>query len=356
MVAKNQVTIIQVAREAGVSTQTVSRVLNERPDVSHQTRERVKEVILRLGYRPNALARSLIRQRSHTIGVVAGAWTYFGPMSFLIGIEKQIRAQGYNLLLDMLHHPEIENVDQILSRLLSLQVDGIIWAIPEIGNNRSWLGQGTPQLPVPSIFLSMHSRAGIPNVSIDNCQGGYLAVNHLVIEGYRRIGIITGPMDWWESRQRKKGWSMALQDAGLPAEDRQVVEGDWSAASGAKGLEKLLEQFPDIDAVFACNDQMALGALRTANSAGRKIPEQLGMVGFDNIPESAYYWPSLTTIEQPLLELGNTVVKELAKVIEGEENGETAGESSHILLSPKLIARESSWRANKHCADEPPAY
>jgi LacI family transcriptional regulator len=344
MVAKNQVTIIQVAREAGVSAQTVSRVLNDRPDVSPQTRQRVQEVMIRLGYRPNALARSLIRQRSHTIGVVAGAWAYFGPMRFLIGIEKQIRSLGYNLLLDMLHHPEIENVERILNRLLSLQVDGIIWAIPEIGNNRAWLSRETPHLPVPSIFLSMQSKEGITDISIDNHLGGCQAVEHLISEGYSRVGIITGPMNWWESRQRKKGWQEALQSAGLPAEDRQVVEGDWSADSGARGLESLFLQFPEIDAVFACNDQMALGALQTAHKAGRKVPEQLGMVGFDNIPESAYFWPALTTIEQPLLELGCTAVKELAKMIEVDENGEPAGETNHILLSPCLVSRGSSSR------------
>lgn len=342
MVAKNQITIIQVAREAGVSTQTVSRVLNDRPDVSPQTRQRVKEVILRLGYRPNAVARSLIRQRSHTIGVVAGAWTYYGPMRYLIGIEQQIRALGYNLLLDILHHPEIENVERIVNRLLSNQVDGIIWAIPEIGNNRAWLNVETPHLPVPSIFLSMQSQPNIADVSIDNCFGGRLAVEHLISRGYRQIGIITGPLDWWESRQRKAGWEEALSDCGLPAEDRQVVEGDWSANSGARGIEQLFEQFPTMDAVFACNDQMALGALQKSHSTGRKVPENLGVVGFDNIPESAYFWPALTTVEQPLLELGRTAVKELARLIESDEKGEQAEEPIHIMLSPRLFTRDSS--------------
>jgi LacI family transcriptional regulator len=344
MVAKNQVTINQVALEAGVSAQTVSRVLNDRPDVSAQTRLRVKEVIKRLGYRPNTLARSLIRQRSQTIGVVAGAWTYFGPMQYLIGIEKQIRAFGYNLLLDMLHHPEIENVEQILNRLLSAQVDGIIWAIPEIGSNRSWLSRETPHLPVPSIFISMKARDGITDISIDNYMGGCQAVEHLIDQGYRQIGIITGPMDWWESRQRKRGWQETLSSKGLPAGDIQVVEGDWSAESGARGFKSLLNQFPAIDSVFACNDQMALGVFQEAHAEGRKIPEQLGMVGFDNIPESAFFWPALTTIEQPLLELGVTAVKELAKMIEGDEIDDSNRETNHILLSTRLITRDSSSR------------
>src|SRR3990172_280797 len=139
MATRKRVTIRQVAREAGVSTQTISRVINNRPDVAPQTRLRVERVIARLGYRPSAIARSLIHQRSHTLGVVATGLDYYGPSRTLVGIEKQVRAQEYSLLLDLLHHPETEDVERILNRLLSLQVDGILWAVPEIGNNRAWL-------------------------------------------------------------------------------------------------------------------------------------------------------------------------------------------------------------------------
>jgi LacI family transcriptional regulator len=342
MVAKNQITIRRVAREAGVSTQTVSRVINDRPDVAPETRRRVQEAIARLGYLPNALARGLSQQRSHTIGVVAVAWEYYAPMRFLVGIEQQIRAMGYNMLLDLLHHPDTENVDRILYRLLSNQVDGIIWAVPEIGNNRVWLSQNSLSLPVPAIYLTMQSQPSIIDISIDNREGGRIATQHLLSQGYKKVGIITGPIDWWEARQRKEGWQEALQTAGLAAETNQVVEGNWSANSGQGCLLRLLEQFPEMDAVFAGNDQMALGVLQTAHQLGLRVPEDLGVVGFDNIPESAYYWPALTTVYQPLLELGWTAVKELAKLVEAYYKDEAAQESRPILLQPELVIRSSS--------------
>ena len=344
MAAKNQVTILQVAQEAGVSTQTVSRVINDRPDVAPETRRRVKEAVARLGYRPNALARGLSQQRSHTIGVVAVAWEYYGPLRFLVGIEGQIRAMGYNLLLDLLHHPENENVEQILYRLLSNQVDGIIWAVPEIGNNRAWLNRAAMNLPVPAVYLSMGSRPDMIDISIDNREGGRIATAHLVSQGYEKIGLVTGPTDWWEARQRRLGWQEALQAVGLPAETNQVVEGNWSASSGRQGLLHLLEKFPEMEAVFASNDQMALGVLQAAHMHGLRVPEDLGVVGFDNIPESAFYWPALSTVNQPLLELGWTAVKQLSMLVEAFHRGEPVEPCNPTLLAPELVVRASSIR------------
>lgn len=342
MASNKPITIRQVAHAAGVSTQTVSRVVNERPDVAPETRQRVQEVIDRLGYRPNALARSLINRRSHTIGVVAMARDYFGPSHTLIGIEQQIRSTGYSLLLDLLHHPETEDVERILNRLLTRQVDGIIWAIPEIGYNRSWLQHRIVYLPVPTIFLSMGPQEDVPVVAIDNRGGGRLAAGHLLALGYQNIGTVIGPQDWWEARQRQLGWKDALQAAGMIISDRQIAEGDWSSASGAQAFKKLLRQFPEIDAVFAGNDQMALGILQAAHQFGRRVPADLAVVGFDNIPESAYFWPALTTVQQPLIELGCTAVKELARLIDAEQNGSLLLPSGTTWLQTDLVVRESS--------------
>jgi LacI family transcriptional regulator len=342
MVTRKSVTITQVARAANVSAQTVSRVVNDRPDVAPETRILVKQVIAQLGYRPNALARSLIHQRSHTLGVVVTGLDYFGPSRTLVGIERQIRAQGYSLLLDLSHHPETENVDNILNRLLSRQVDGIIWAISEIGNNRTWLERNTRQTAVPMIFLTMESRPGLSIISIDNFMGGYLAACHLLVQGYRRIGIILGPWSWWEVRQRKRGWQKALEEYGLTIDPPQMAEGDWSAASGYKAFQELLVHYPQIDAVFACNDQMALGALQAAHLAGRRVPSDLAVVGFDDTPESPYFMPPLTTIKQPLVELGSRAVQELVKTIEAEHQSDLLIQPETIALIPELIVRESS--------------
>lgn len=345
MAARNQITINQVARQAGVSAQTVSRVINDRPDVAPQTRKRVQETIALLGYRPNAIARSLIHRRSHTLGVVATGLDYYGPSRALMGIEKETRARGYSLLLDLQYHPETENVEQLLNRLLSRQVDGILWAVSEIGNNRLWLEQNPPNLPVPMVFLTMQPRLKWVTVSIDNLAGGFLATRHLIEQGYRKIGIVLGPLDWWEVRQRKLGWQEALAETGLSYAEHQAAQGDWSSPSGEQAFLRLVDQYPEMDAVFACNDQMALGVLKAARMLGRRVPEDLAIVGFDNIPESAYYWPALTTIEQPLIELGSLAVSKLNQMIEAEQQNvaEVSGESS--ILQPKLIVRESSRQA-----------
>lgn len=342
MAAKKQVTIIQVAQAAGVSPQTVSRVINDHPDVAQETRLRVQRVIDRLNYRPNILARSLIYRRSHTIGVVAMASSYYGPSTTLVGIELMIRKLGYSLLLDFMHHPERDDVEHIISRLLSHQVDGIIWAIPEISSNRAWMHRKSARLPVPVICLSSQPGLQLPVVAIDNHSGGHLATDHLLRQGYNRIGIITGPMDWWESRQRLAGWRGALEQAGRPANECQVVEGDWSAASGEAAIRKLWEQFPDVEAVFASNDQMALGVLQAAHRSGRKVPGDMAIVGFDNIPESRFFWPALTTVDQPLIDLGGRAVEMLTLEIESENTSPRGIQAEANLLQPKLVVRDSS--------------
>ncbi|NIO69659.1 MAG: substrate-binding domain-containing protein, partial [Anaerolineae bacterium] len=316
---KRRVTIKQVAKEAGVSTQTVSRVINHRPDVAPETRRRVLQVIDRLGYRPSNIARSLIQGRSYTLGVVGYGLEYFGPSRTLSGIERQANELGYSLLLSLIRQPEKNDVEQILRELLSRYVDGIVWAVPEIGNNRDWTQQEIPQLSVPIVFLSTQPRPNQSVVAVDNRSGGRMATKHLLDQGYQNIGLITGPLDWWEARQRQLGWQDALQE--VTTEDNLVVKGDWTAESGERGLRQLLEQRPDMDAVFVCNDQMALGALQTARQMGVRVPEDLALVGFDDIPESAYFYPPLSTVRQDMVELGRRAVRELGRMIEASQQG-----------------------------------
>lgn len=342
MAARKRITIRQVAREAGVSTQTVSRVINDRPDVAPETRLRVQRVISRLGYQPSAIARSLIHQRSHTIGVVATGLDYYGPSQTLVGIERQIRALGYSLLLDLLHHPETADVERITNRLLSHHVDGILWAVAEIGNNRTWLQRHLPHLSVPIVFLTMQPRSNLAVVSIDNRIGGYYATRHLLEEGYQNIGIVLGPLSWWEVRQRQLGWREALEAMGKKVEDRQIAEGDWSAPSGEAAMRNLLAQFPEMDAVFVCNDQMALGALMVAHQVGRRVPGDLGVVGFDDIPEASYFFPPLTTVRQPLVDLGRAAVNELNRMIDAYYQNESQIYPRTVWLRPELIVRRSS--------------
>ncbi len=344
MTQKKKVTIRQVAREAGVSTQTVSRVVNRRPDVAEETRRRVQQVIDRLGYQPSYVARSLIQGKSCTLGVVGYGLDYYGPSRTLSGIERQANEFGFTLLLSLMRdaEPEVHVAKQLLRDMLARHVDGIIWAVPDIGDNRSWVEDEVPRLSVPVVFLTMAPRPGLSIVTIDNRSGGRMAVAHLLAQGYEKIGHITGPLDWWEARERVLGWQDALREAGIQIDEDLVVEGNWSAESGLNGLRRLLEKRPDVDAVFFGNDQMALGGLQAALQIGRRVPDALAAVGFDDIPESAFFCPPLSTVRQQIFDLGCTAVRELNRMIEAGYGEDAGAEHQTIWLQPELIVRESS--------------
>jgi len=336
MRVSKRVTIRDVAAAAGVSHQTVSRVLNDKPDVAEDTRDRIWHIIEELNYQPSAIARSLIRQHSLTLGIIASGLRYVGPSRTLNGITKQAEDLGYTLLLKEMPDFLANDIQPFLNSLLERRVDGIIWAVPEVGDNRAWLDKQLDKLPVPIIFLTMQARPGVPIVAVDNYAGGCMATEHLLEQGYRHIGHITGPLDWWESRQRKAGWRDTLLAAGVPEADLHFELGDWSSTSG------VLDTYPEMDAVFVGNDQMALSVLQMACRRGLEVPRDLAVVGFDGLPETAHYWPPLTTVYQDLRSLGCTAVQELVRAIEASRDNQAAFEYKSILLRPKLIARESS--------------
>ena len=346
MAAKRRVTIKQVAEEAGVSVQTVSRVINDRPDVAATTRQRILEIIDRLGYQPSHIARSLIQGHSCTLGLVGYGLEYFGPSRILSGLERAANELGYSLLLSLMRDPAPDG-PQITRDMLSHHVDGIIWMIPETDTNRSWKTEELARFALPMVFLDTPPARDLSVVNIDNRTGGRLATRHLIEFGYRQIGLISGPDDWWSwaARQRELGWRDALQEAGLRAQDSLIVKGDWSAASGERGLLRLREQHPHIDAVFACNDQMALGALKAARELGLQVPQDFALVGYDDIPEAAYFCPPLTTIRQDLHELGRCAVRELGRLIDGYAQDEEANvQPASVLLQPELIVRASTTK------------
>jgi LacI family transcriptional regulator len=334
-------TIKQVAKLAGVSTQTVSRVINDRPDVAPETRQRVQQVIEELKYQPSALARSLIQQRSFTLGVVTAGLKYFGPSRTLNGITNMAEELGYALLLEELLQFDTDNISPLLENLLARHVDGIVWAVPEVGNNRRWVDEILNDVPVPVVFLTMQPRPGVSTVAVDNYAGGVLATQHLLDQGYRQIGHISGPQDWWEARQRKQAWQDTLKKAGIMVEATHCAEGNWSSSSGEVALEQLLLSYPKMDAVFVGNDQMALAVLQSVSRRGLRIPQNLAVVGFDNFAESAYFWPALTTINHNHHEIGCRAVQELVSQIEAGRRDEKV-EPQNILLSCELVVRESS--------------
>jgi LacI family transcriptional regulator len=340
MVNRKRVTIKEVAREAGVSTQTVSRVVNERPDVAPETRERVLRVIQELEYHPSALARSLIQQRSYTLGVVIAGLKYIGPSRTLNGITAKAEELGYTLLLKEQSRFDSNNVHPLLQSLLARQVDGIIWAVPEVGENREWLQELT-SLPVPMVFLAMETRPDLTVVSVNNYVGGKLATEHLLRTGCRKIGHISGPLDWWEARQRKQAWQDTLGYAGIQISDQHWTEGNWSSSSGEQAIERLFQQYPDMDGIFVANDQMAISVLQAASRRGIKVPKQLGVVGFDGIAESAYLWPPLTTVSQDQQLVGSLAVEEVINIVEANRRNKPLAPRK-IVVEPELIIREST--------------
>lgn len=336
--SRKRITIKEVAQLAGVSTQTVSRVVNDRPDVSPDTRQHVQEVIDQLGYQPSKIARSLIQGQSFSLGLISANLSLFGPSRMVQGIQEAAVAKGYSLMLHILPDPEVYEAKTLIQDILAYHVDGILWAVPEIGQNRDWIQQELSDLQVPIVFLNVQPRPHLTTAVIDNRLGGRLATRHLMERGRQHIGIITGPMNAWEARQRELGWREELGTNGRSVDESYITNGDWTPSSGERAIRMLLDWHPEMDAIFACNDQMALGAMKVARQMGRHIPEDLAVVGFDDIPEAPYFDPALSTIRQDLTELGREGVRQLITLIDNPDQSSL----ELIQMKPDLIVRESS--------------
>jgi DNA-binding LacI/PurR family transcriptional regulator len=211
-----------------------------------------------------------------------------------------------------------------------------------VGENRTWIEEQMDGLPVPVIFTTMQARPDVAIVAVDNYAGGRMATEHLLGQGYRHVAHISGPLDWWEARRRQAGWRDAMLAAGVPEAGLHSEEGDWFSASGERAIGRLLERYPQMEAVFVANDQMALGVLQAACRQGIQVPGEMAVVGFDGLPEAAHYWPPLTTVYQDLHKLGCSAVRELVRAIEAGRQERADFEPTSISLCPELIVREST--------------
>jgi DNA-binding LacI/PurR family transcriptional regulator len=322
-----------VARAAGVSHQTVSRVVNGSPQVAPETRERVLAAIRKLGYRRNLAARALATQRSGVIGVVAAGMGYFGPSSTINGIELAARAEGYSLLLASLPEVTPESTREAIDHLVGRSVEALALIAPD--DTGLDLGVGST-LPIPVVVLDAAPGRASLSVGVDHVAGARLATQHLIDLGHRRIAHISGPRDWYQAEARARSWRATLEAAGL--EPPPPLQGDWSAASGyAHG--RVLARDPRLTGVFVANDQMAIGAMRAFAEAGRIVPDDVSIVGFDDIPESGFLTPPLTTIHQNFVALGRGAVELLVAAIEGR------GSDGSVVVPPKLVVRASTARA-----------
>ncbi len=334
-----KVTIKDIARLCNVSTQTVSRVLNQRPDVAPETRQAVEKVIADMGYQPSALARSLVQQHSNTIGVITAGLRYSGVSQTLNGIVEECEASNYAVLLKELPRFDVTDIVPIIESLIVRHVDGIIFAAPELNDNVKQVQAQLPQTFPPMVFLKSQPHARYITIGIDNYGGARQAVEYLLAVGRRKIGLISGPLDWLEARQRWQGWADALQQVGETVSDQHWAVGNWSSASGAAAFAELMEKYPDMDAVFASNDQMAMAVLHYAASHGLRVPADVAVVGFDGLPETAYLNPALTTVRQPLRELGILAVKSLLSEI---DQVEPPAPEQAIMLPTELVVRDST--------------
>jgi LacI family transcriptional regulator len=323
----------------GVSTQTISRVINKRPDVSPETRKAVEKAIAEMGYQPSALARSLVQQRSYTLGVIIAGLKYVGVSQTLNGITEQCEESNYALLIKELPRFDTPDIVPVIDSLISRHVEGIIFAAPEFNENVKIAQAQLPPFCPPIIFLKCQANPHYTTINVDNYGGARKAVEYLLSTGRRKIGLITGPLEWLEARQRKQGWEDALKNVDEQASENHWALGNWSSSSGEAAFSELIQKYPEMDAVFASNDQMGLGLLHYAHEHGLRVPEDLAVIGFDDLTEAAYFTPSLTTITHPLRELGIMAVKALLAQIDGTDLQQDV---QAITLQTELVIRQST--------------
>jgi DNA-binding LacI/PurR family transcriptional regulator len=320
-----------VAKLAGVSHQTVSRVINSSLQVRPETRERVLAAMRKLDYRPNSVARALATGRSRTLGVVSFDTTLYGPASTLFAIHRAAHQAGYFISTVSLRTLDKASYLDAVDRLRIQGVEGLLVIAPQIDAAHAVL-----QLPddLPVVAVEAGPEHGVPVVSVDQAAGAAEATRHLLGLGHATVWHLAGPEDWLEAQQRVAGWRTALQAAG--AEIPPPLVGDWSPGSGY-ALGRRLAEDPRISAVFVANDQMALGLLRAMHEAGRSVPDDVSVVGFDDVPEAAYFTPPLTTVRQDFMEVGQQSFHLLLEEIARGERSAT-----RFSVAPELVVRGST--------------
>ena len=335
-------TLEEVAKLAGVSRSTVSRVINDQPNVRSEVRERVWQVAREVGYQPHAAARSLVTSRTHVIGMVipeAVTTLFTDPFFSLLlrGATEACNSHQYQLMLSLF----TANADrqEIYQRILrSGYLDGAIVASASLNDP---LISDLLRDRIPFVSVGRHPNKPVHYVDADNVSGARMAVEHLIRLGHRRIATITGPLDMIAGQDRLTGYRQALEARGIPVEEELIVEGDFTEASGTAGMQRLLPVSPS--AVFVASDMMAIGALRSLRQADRQVPQDIALVGFDDIPIASAIVPALTTVRQPIERMGSMAVEVLLSVLE-DSSGEGAP-AQRIILPTELVIRASCGSA-----------
>lgn len=330
-----RVTLKQISEMAQVSPSTVSRVINEYPNVSRDVRERVQQAVRKTGYQPNPAARSLARGKSQVLGLIIpkSAATVCSDPFFahtIQGAAAACKARDYVLSLVLFH--TIEDEARSVARILSQQMlDGVILTATQRDNQTVYrlLDSG-----IPFVMIGQHDNDQVSFVDSDNQAGAYTAVTYLIRQGFQRIATITGPLNNLAAVQRKQGYLQALADRERMATEALIAEGDFTEASGYTAMHTLLPQRPD--AVFVASDLMAQGALRAIQQAGLSVPNDVALIGYDDLPPAAMTNPPLTTVRQPIKRVGYTAVEILLELLaHGPEP------PRRIILPTELVIRQS---------------
>jgi DNA-binding LacI/PurR family transcriptional regulator len=323
--------IRDVARLAGVSHQTVSRVLNGHPSIRDSTKARVQQVMDELQYRPNRAARALVKGRSRTLGVISASSSQYGPASSIAAIQDASRAAGYYVNTANLTSVDRASIEAAVEHLLGQAVEGLVVIAPQA---RVFDALAEMSLDIPLVTLQSTGENLQRALSVDQIAGARLATRHLVELGHTDIYHLAGPQDWTEAEARMRGFleEMGAQDIPTTA----PILGDWTADFGYHAGRELL-RMRDFTAIFSSNDQMALGLMHAIREAGLRVPDDVSIVGFDDVPEAAHFWPPLTTVRQDFPELGRRCIALLLAEINGQPS---SGYSRS--LQPELVVRAST--------------
>ena len=331
---KHRLTMAQIAKEAGVSTTTVSKVLNQLPGVGPQTRNRIQKVIEQYDYVQNHAARHLRKGQSGLIDLVLMRLEGGYDLGILHGIQEALEESGHRLVIFATN--EDEATERLwLRRVLDQSTDGVLLLLPyeKIGIAEALM---TQRIPFIAIGDRNEPKTPFPTIGSTIWLGGYTATEYLISLGHRRIGMITGPLHLMTSRARLAGYREALERAGIPVDPALICEGNYLLGDGAQQTHTLLDQPDPPTAIFAGNDSQAAGVYQTLYQRNIRIPDQMSVIGFDDVMYSAQMSPPLTTIHQPLLEIGRMATNMLLRLISGQPL-----DSDHVELSTSLVVRAS---------------
>jgi DNA-binding LacI/PurR family transcriptional regulator len=334
-----------VASLAGVSHQTVSRVLNGHPNIRRETRDRVLEVIEAVDYRPNRAAKALATRKYSRIGVLVDSAVQYGPNSTLRAIEAAARETGYTVSSITVAEDRAVSAKVAVDHLMDQGVDALCVVAPR-SSSVDLLRELSPG--IPTLVVKATPDKTFLTASVDQQLGASLAVQHLIGLGHREILHLAGPLDWLDAKGRERGWRAEMQAAGL--RERPIVVGDWTSDAGYE-LGRSFDAVPDFTAVFAGNDQMALGLVHGLSERGIRVPEDVSVIGFDDLPDARHFLPPLTTVRQDFHALGGRSVEALLAVLEGRDMPRRS------LIAPELVVRQSSARPRPPAggADSEPA-